>query len=369
MWKEPFESPTPSLLLHEDLTNVLMLLFTRMDAIAAQCGEAFPLFARGDSNQWQTSAGGSWLGGFWAGCWWLRAKLTESITDQNQAIAICQRLASKTHADTVNRSLIFWYGAALGDRWCENPYAKNLASQAANALAMAYQPALQCIPLGTDMGGGAQGNGKISIDSLASVIQLASAYADDNDKGWLRQHADTVLNICRTANGAYHAEAEFNAGAWQASGVAGDWSRGQAWAMLACCRAAERWGEPYLSQAETACHYWLQTRPELIPPHHLSQAHCLVDPSAALIAALAMLSLADLVPQGNPWRKAAHERISAIIRSPYFTGAIPENSGIFWGCFYKTLPNQEELVESAWGVFFLMAGLGILIDGLDAKNI
>jgi unsaturated chondroitin disaccharide hydrolase len=95
-----------------------------------------------------------------------------------------------------------------------------------------------------------------------------------------------------------------------------------------------------------------------------------------------MLGLADMISDGNRWRRDAHRQISTIIRSPYFTG-FQENgngrrnensaengvaSGIFWGCCYETRQGAVELVESAWGSFFLMAALCILVDIIEPNH-
>jgi unsaturated chondroitin disaccharide hydrolase len=151
--------------------------------------------------------------------------------------------------------------------------------------------------------------------------------------------------------------------------------------MLGLVRAAAQWAEPYLSYAQSACAYWTRSRPSCsrsLPANHLSDPSGLSDASASVIASLAMLSLADLAPDGIHWRTYAHQQITAIIRSKYFTGFQKNDnhekngnktaSGIFWGCCYKTAHEKEELVESAWGSFFLMAALCILIDAVKSGD-
>ena len=93
----------------------------------------------------------------------------------------------------------------------------------------------------------------------------------------------------------------------------------------------------------------------------------------SIIASLAMLTLAELLADGTQWRTSAHQEIATIVRSDYFTGVHETGnraesgdppSGIFWGCCYKTSGSKEEMVESAWGSFFLMAALCVLLDML-----
>jgi unsaturated chondroitin disaccharide hydrolase len=83
-----------------------------------------------------------------------------------------------------------------------------------------------------------------------------------------------------------------------------------------------------------------------------------------------MLSLADLTPDGHRWHDEAWRQVTAIIRSRYFTcfagndghAAYGDEAdpGIFRGCCYETHPGRIELVESAWGSFFLMAAVSAL---------
>lgn len=96
-----------------------------------------------------------------------------------------------------------------------------------------------------------------------------------------------------------------------------------------------------------------------------------------MIASLAMLSLADLVEDGEQWRIFAHQQLAAVIRSRYFVRIPAQGSharsrnkpyAIFWGCCYKTHGNQEEMVESAWGNFFLMAALSVLLEILGPSE-
>jgi unsaturated chondroitin disaccharide hydrolase len=174
MEKIPCNTADEKLLSHEEMLHALELMIHRMDATNANCANGFPLYSPGSTDQWVVSPGGSWVGGFWAGCWWLRAKVTESRSDQHKASDICQRLDNKISADSINRSMIFWYGAAPGDSWFSDENAQKLVGEAVAALAASYDPEIQCIPVGTDMGGGKDGNRLITIDTFAPLIQLFS---------------------------------------------------------------------------------------------------------------------------------------------------------------------------------------------------
>jgi unsaturated chondroitin disaccharide hydrolase len=366
-----------ALLSDKEMQSVIELLIHRMEQIDSMCDKGFPLYSPGIASQWIISPGGSWMGGFWSAWWWLRSRITGSTADQRKASAICQRLSSKLNIDSINRSFIFWHGASLGDLWFGDDRAHELATESIIAIAATYDPEIRCIPLGTAMGGGAEGNRRISIDSLAALIQLFSCSEHYQHQIISQLHTDTILTAC-CHNGAFHPTAHFNEDRFQATDEAGAWSRGQAWGMLGLCRAAALWGEPYLTHAQSACEYWRNSRPNPFPQDRLNNASELYDPSSSVIASLAMLSLADSLPDGNPWRLCAHQTITAIIHSQFFSGFYTKDvylnnkfrtdSGIFWGSCYRTNHGKEELVETAWGSFFLMAALCILAGAIQPNH-
>lgn len=331
--------------------QALTSLLNRLDDIEAQCATGFPLYAVGDSNDWLVSQGGSWMGGFWTGCWWLRAHLTQTTADYEKAVTLCAKLGDKIQLDSSYRSLIFWYGAALGDVWFQNDMARHIAIASANALANSYDSQQRCVPLGSALGAGEAGQYTITVDGLASLIALLNYSGNSEHDSIARQHTNTLIDACLTKSGAFHAEAHYVDGYFQATDTAGDWSRGQAWAMLGLTQAAQHWGEPYLTMAQSACDYWRSSRPEPLPLNRLSETTGLHDPSATVIASLAMLSLAGQLTDAEQWRNLASQQLSALIQSEYF------NNGRFTGCCYKIKPQQTTNVESGWGIFLLLLAL------------
>jgi unsaturated chondroitin disaccharide hydrolase len=265
--------------------------------------------------------------------------------------------------------MVFWYGAAFGEQCFNNCETQKLVTKAITVLTSSYCPKMHALPLGTAMGGGKEGQQIINIDSLAAVIQLFSCSQQYGHQSILQKHTDTLLKTLGNDNGAFYAYAHFTNSHFKVLGEAGDWTRGQAWAMLGLTCAATRWGSPYLDRAVKACEYWQRTRLNAFPANKLSQPEALCDVSATIIASLAMLSLANLIPSGKKWRNDAHQLISTIIRSAYFTGfgENSEKAGIFWGCCYKTRTG-EELVESTWGSFLLMSALCILVDKIKPNQ-
>ena len=345
----------------------------RMDVIDAQCGKNSPLFSPGTANVWTVSQGGSWIGGFRVACWRLRSRLQGSHSDQKKASPLCQRLGSKINIDSVNRSMLFWYGATLGAQLTNDQYARETAHQAAISLCASFDERMQCIPTGTALGAGTHGTLHISIDALAPVIALL--HFDDREcvHDVAKKHTQTLVQTCLKHDGACHAEALYVHGRCLPIDQAGVWSRRQAWGMLGLVETAKQWGEPYVGYAHCACEYWLRSRAQTMPSNHLFQADCLPDPSVALIASLAMLSLSACHVNTKCWRSVAESQIAMLVRSSYFTtngdtdaGILP---GIFWGVCYQTRPEKFELVESVWSTFLLMQALCLLDEFVDVTNL
>ncbi len=341
-------------------TRAIDSLLLRLEGIERACGKDFPLYSPGLEDRWSVSSGGSWLGGFWAGLWWLRARVTGASSDRDKAIRIGQRLVSKLEAPTLNRSMIFWYGLAPGALWFEHLESRQLLDQAGAALAAAFSRALGCIPLGTDMGGGPDGDRRIAIDTLAPTLRLLARHPQCAVRDLAGQHLQGTLAACGTWRGAYCGSVHCREERVMPEEQAGLWSRGQAWAMLGLVQAAGLYGEPFLSEARRACEYWLETRPEPLPANRLDHPDAGDDPSAAVIAALAMLGLDGQPGQLEPWHEHAERLLAAVVRSRYVTvgGATP---GLFGGMRYRTREG-EVLVESACSSFFLLAAL-LVLDG------
>ncbi len=340
----------------------LQSMLERLDEIDAECGTAFPLYAPAKRKRWQTSQGGSWIGGFWAGCWWLKAKYSELEWDRAKAAELCQRLRDKQTIDSCHRSFIFWYGAAFGEGLFDVAAGRGQAEAAAQRIAASYDAELQAIPLGTGLGAGERGRQTVVIDSIAPIIDLLLYGSDAGLAAIARRHADTLIAACKESSGAFHAEARFLEGQFRAEDDAGDWSRGQAWGMLGLARAAAYWGEPYLTAAEQACHYWRHSRPLPLPPNRLSEPVGLRDPSAAIIAALAMASLSESSPRAGFWRRTARQTLMPVVQSSYL------RNGAFDGCCYAIKPGQTALVETPWGHFLLMSALDTMLEAEMASE-
>ncbi|AHL34243.1 glucuronyl hydrolase [Pseudomonas brassicacearum] len=354
-WQEPLRLV--------EVYRAIAAIVRRMDQIQASCGEGFPLYCVGAGSHWKVSAGGSWLGGFWSGLWWLRAHRNAFLEDRRQARQITERLRDKLGSATHHRSLIFHYSAGLGSCLLDDALANELAEQAVQQLARAFDPLLGCIALGRDMGGGEQGDQRLSIDPLAATLQLFARRADPRLLSLGRQQLQASFRACAGSGGAWSSQASHDDGHWCADERPGNWSRGQAWAMLGLSVGARLYGAPYSQDAMQSCQYWQRSRGSDAPLNRLSEPQGPDDPCAAAMAALALQGLAPQVPDGELLREYAGAQLAAIIRSGDF------QDGCFLGHCYRTSAAGEQKVETACGSFFLLAALLAWTGELDPSVI
>lgn len=354
-WQEPLRL--------DEAYRAIAAILRRMDQIQASCAEGFPLYCTGADSHWKVSAGGSWLGGFWSGLWWLRAHRSALRNDRRQARRITERLRDKLDSATHHRSLIFHYGAGLGRGLLDDAMANELAEQAAQQLARAFDPLLGCIALGRDMGGGEQGDRRLSIDPLAATLHLFARRADPRLLSLGRQQLQASFRACAAGGGAWSSQACHENGQWHAEDRPGNWSRGQAWAMLGLSVGARLYGAPYRQDAVRACQYWQRSRDVGAPFNRLSEPQGPDDPCAAAMVSLALQGLAPQVADGEVLHQQAGAQLAAIIRSGDF------HEGRFVGHCYRTSAAEEQKVESVCGSFFLLAALLAWTGELDPSVI
>ena len=318
---------------------VVNALFKQLDSISRQCGEQFPLYRLPRERKWKLSRRGSWLGGFWAGLWWRRAAYTELSEDLEQAAVWSRQLGAQLDEPSLNRSFVFWYGAAFGGRLAQDQSARELALRAADTLARDYRPDIGGWPLGPGMGGGDSGHATLNIDALAPTLALMHLQADQREMG--RSHLELCLRTLRGEGGAWASHAQLDEDGRVSRGPAGEWARGQAWAMLGLAEAVGLYGGAYAAPAREACAYWLK---------RWGKGMGDADPCAVAIASLALLRLWQCLPGMNEWRELAFKQLEGLM-------SLEVQQGCFVGHYYRTGADQEQMVESACATFFLVEAL------------
>ena len=202
-------------------------IFKRMDEIAAQCGDRFPLFRPDVATQWKLSRRGSWLGGFWAGLWWRRAAYTRSADDHAVARTWSAQLQPLLSEPSINRSFVFWYGAAIGHQVsAKDQAAQQLAGHAALAISASFDPVLGCWTSGPGMGAGEPGTRTLNVDALAPTLALLHAYGGPKGRVQAHQHLQTCLRYLATEHGAWRENVVQDVDDDMQQEEAGTWPRG-----------------------------------------------------------------------------------------------------------------------------------------------
>lgn len=366
--------------------QALQALLVRLDFITQSISDRFPVYSPADTDNWYTSSGGSWLGGYWPALWWLRAKIKFQqglSVDQElkTASTLSLRLKAKLNINSAYLSSIFYYGAGLGNIWFDLKEQNNLAITAANKLSESFNEDIKCVPLGIEFGGGKTGSMKLAVDYFAPLIQLLKYSGSDKHIKLAKNHVDTFITYSMENNSSCISEIEYQNGIYNAKDKAGDWSRGQAWALLGLVRAAEVFANlngqtNYRNAASKLFTYWEQTRGNAIPISRLSgsKTEKQYDASAIVIISVALLSLAKLFPENHPLAKqfyqSALEKITSVINSRYFILNSDDISkeGLFWGGHYQTREG-DQLVESPWGTFYLAGALASILGYIEVKHL
>ncbi|KXU38486.1 hypothetical protein AXE65_13005 [Ventosimonas gracilis] len=324
--------------------HAIAAIFRRMDEMAAQCGEKFPLFRAAADTQWTLSKRGSWMGGFWAGLWWLKASVTDNVADRAHAVRWCMRLEASLDEPSVNRSFVFWYGAGLGNQLHTDAAAGQLAQRATHTLLNRFDETLAVWPLDEGMGAGERGRCMLDLDSLAPLLALMHAHGGSIGRDLAQQHLDSCLTHLADATGAWRSRKVLDVTQTQATPI---WPRGQAWAMLGLAEAACRYGtQRYVDAALRACEYWHR---QLCVPE--AGVWGKPDPSAVAIACVAMFRLWQHMPEQQWLHQQSCLHIDVLLTAEVV------QAGVFVGHHYRTRPETSELVESPCALFFLLEAL------------
>lgn len=359
---------------------ILHGLLENMDTIYSQCGERFPLYSVERSNDWFHSAGGSWLGGYWPALWWMKAKKQKECGEPYQrereiAQQFSSKLSSKWNIDSAYRASIFYYGACLGNKWFGCTDGSPGIREAGEQLRQMYNPSLDAISLGKDFGGGIEGGDTLAVDYLASLVQFSQCTGNTQLKSVVNKTLVTFINKA-CDNGPCLPEIHLIGSSSKQKKEAGNWARGQAWAILGLVRAAEHSdSEQAFNQALTALDFWENRWANQIPFDTFSIPEGGdKDASALIIVAIALLSIAKIVssntPLANQYYQSALEKLKTVCESEYLSPIGNNQNGTlaFWGACYKTREGTQR-VESPWGLFYLSGALASILGWVDPRDL
>ena len=368
-------------------------MLERIDDTAQRVTEGFPNFADPETGEWETSPQGDWTGGHWGGELWIARKVTGEERYGEWATRWCQTLRPRASSNTVFRSFLFYYGAALGEILLGDGRAKEVALQGARGLMSLYNPEAGLIPLGTEAEEASDvGQEETSIDAVGSISALfgwaSEKTGDPSYREAAARHAQRHIEFCVRDDASVGQSASFDPDTgkikrrYSHKGYSENstWARAQAWCMLAYTLSA-RWMPEYEGFLETALRtadWWLDHVPEdgvafwdFGDPNIPDTER---DTSATAIAAASLLKLGALVSDGDlkaRYQDAARATIRALVEG-YLTptGAHDERiTGILTeGCYNKHigLATRHELI---WGDYYLFEALQVLRGKLAATQI
>jgi unsaturated chondroitin disaccharide hydrolase len=365
-------------------------LLERIDDTARRELEGFPNYADPETGAWVTSPGGDWTGGFWVGELWLACRATGSQRYAELAARWCRALRPRVASDTVWRSFLFYYGAALGDILLGDQAAAAIALEGARGLTSRYNQRASVLPLGT--GTSERGGEQTVIDAVGPVSALlgwaSEKTTDPAYREFAARHARRHIELCVRDDGSVSQTATFDprtgevARRYSHQGYSDEstWARAQAWAMLGFAQSA-RWlpeQGAFLDTAVRVADWWIEHVPDdWVAFWDFSDPGIPAverDTSASAIAAVSLLKLAQLV-QDSDRRSRYGEAAAATVRAlvgGYLTPTRPDDRrhpGILTeGCYHRhlALATRNELI---WGDYYLFEALQILRGSLSALEV
>lgn len=339
--------------------HALASVLERVSATAGEVGPRFPLYADPDTGAWQTTARGSWTGGFWAGLLWLRA-LASGVPEHRAAAADCtRRLRYWITQDTATRGLVLWYGTALAAGPGGDGAAAGLREEAARACLASYEPELGVVPWGDAFGGPRLLARADGVPGLVPLLTYATSDGRAAAYGHLTRHLDLCLSE-EPPRPAWQAQPQ---GGWTGCAEpAPGWSRTGAWLLLGVADGLHRFGadDRLRAAADRLAALRLASGARPVPRAEGGRPDGPVDTSAAAIEAVAALKLAVLARRAGDRQEG--ERLAdrgRLILRELTTAHLSSTGALRDGCYDagRGLATHHELI---WGDFFLAWGLAVL---------
>ena len=367
-------------------------MLQRIDATAAEVGEAFPLSADPGTGRWMTAPDGRWTGGFWVGQLWLALQASGDAKYRLLAEAALARLEVRLERDNVLNGLVFYYGAALGGLLHGNAAGAAMGKRGAVALARHYRPGPGFIPLGHASGSltaddAGKTAGETNIDGVPGMGLLWWAAHERGEPALAEiaaKHVRRHIDLCLRPDGSLYQAALVDPanGAtlrlYSPRGYAADtstWARAQSWGLLGFVQAYAWTKNAYfLDAAVRAADWWLGAVPadrvafwDFDDPAIPATER---DTSATAMAAAALLKLARLAPDTERreiYAEAGALTVRALVErylAPTHAGDARPRGMLTEGCWQRNqgMSTRHELV---WGDYFLLEALLMLTGRIE----
>ena len=368
-------------------------MLERIEDTARRVKTGFPNFADPETGEWTTSPQGDWTGGHWVGELWLARRVTSEEQYGEWAKRWCEALHPRSTSNTVFRSFLFYYGAALGDILLDERRARDVALEGARGLMSLYNTEARVIPLGTEAEEASDvGNGETSIDAVGSISALfcwaSEKTGDPSYRDVAMRHAQSHIGLCVRDDASVCQSASFDPETGEVlrryshKGYSEEstWARAQAWGMLAYVLSA-RWmpeHEEFLEIAVRSADWWLKHVPEdkvafwdFADPGIPNVER---DTSATAIAAASLLKLGELVTDNemkSRYYNAGRDSAQILVES-YLTPTGPDDPrrpGMLTHCCYNKHIDFATRNELIWGDYYLFESLQVLAGKLIATEI
>jgi unsaturated chondroitin disaccharide hydrolase len=367
--------------------SALVRMQARITDTAKMELHGFPQVSNPQTGEWTTVSDGDWTGGFWVGLLWLAYYRTRDEKLLQQAEHWAQRLRPRAQSQTVFRSFLFYYGAAIAAILLDNSIGHELGLLGAQELATLYNSNARLVPIGTQAPKPQEAHlRETNVDGLAAIALLGWA-AERTGNKTLQQigkaHATRHIELCVRDDGSVHQSARFdpNTGNLTArfthKGYSDEstWARAQAWAMLGYVLAAKYASdEPrFLEVAKRVSDWWINHVPtdgvaywDFCDPGIPNVPR---DTSATAIALAALLKLSALTTaeERARYRRAAEETAKTLVLK-YLTPVSERDerpSGMLTEGSFNGRTGQATRNELIWGNYFLFEALLVLAGILD----
>lgn len=368
-------------------------MLQRVEETGRSIQRGFPHYADAETGEWTTSENGDWTGSFWTGQLWLAYHTTGDERYRAWAERWCEALEARITSDTIFRSFLFYYGAALGHILEGHERAKAMALRGARAFSESFNERAGVFALGagaeefTDVG-----QSETNVDAVGAISALlawtSEQTGDPAYRNKARQHAQRLIEGCVRSDGSVCQSVSVGPDTGEIlrrythKGYAENstWARAQAWGMIgyALCAQTIPEEDAFRATAVRLADWWLEHVPEdrvaFWDFDHPDIPDAERDTSATAIATAALLKLSELVEADEAkqrYRDAAEKSARALV-GEYLTPTSahdPRPRGILTqGCYNRRigLATRHELI---WGDYHLFEALQVLSGEIPAMRL